>query len=163
MSEDPATAEGAPPAPPPAPKPSKIVPLLLFLNLGASGAGTFMLVRHKDAVAAAATPPAAVAQAPGPVVALEPFVINLNEAGNSRYLKATFELELAAPKVAEELDRAKRVVRDEILRYLSGLTVADTLGTQNKDKIQSEIVARVDKQLGGGKVKRMFFIDFVVQ
>jgi flagellar FliL protein len=162
MSDDPATpAEAAPPVRPP--KPSKIVPLLLLLNLGASGAGTFMLVRHKDASAAVAAPPPAEEHGPGPVVPLDAFVVNLNESGNSRYLKATFELELTSAKVTEDLEKGKRIVRDEILRYLSGLSVADTLGTQNKDKIQQEIVARVDKQLGGGKVKRMFFIDFVVQ
>jgi flagellar protein FliL len=158
----------AAPAAPPSPKSSKVMPLLLFLNLAATGAGTFLQLRHKDGVAAAEAAAAPVpkepeAPKPGPVAPLEPFVVNLNEPGLSRYLKATFELELSSPKAIEELEKGRRVVRDEILRYLSGLSVADTLGTQNKEKIQSEIVSRADKALGGGKVKRVFFIDFVVQ
>jgi flagellar FliL protein len=149
----------------PSSKSSKIIPVLLFLNLAGTGAGTFLQFKHKDAVAAPApAPKEADPSGPGPIAPLDPFVVNLNEPGGaSRYLKATFELELSSAKVVEDLDKAKRGVRDEILRYLSGLSVADTLGTQNKEKIQADIVARADKQLGGGKVRRVYFIDFVVQ
>ena len=90
-------------------------------------------------------------------------MVNLNEAGSSRYLKAQFELEMTGGTAVDELGESKREVRDEVLRYLSGLAVADTLGEEGKAKIQAEIVARVDKLLGGGRVRRLFFIDFVVQ
>jgi flagellar protein FliL len=166
MSEDKDNADApAVPAAPKAPKSSKLVPLLLVLNLGASGAGIFFQLKHKPEPVAV-TPSEEKAKPEekvGPTAALEPFVVNLNEAGSSRYLKATFEIELVDAKALEALEKSKRGVRDQILRYLSGLAVADTLGADNKDKIRAELLARVDKELGGGKVTKVFLSDFVVQ
>jgi flagellar protein FliL len=166
MSDDTTNAQA--PAAPAAKTPllTKLTPILLLANLGAAGAGVFFQMKPKPVVVVTGTPepekPAEPA-GPGPSAPLDSFVVNLNEPGNSRYLKATFELELSDGHAAEALEKDKRGVRDEVLRYLSGLTVADTLGAENKDKIRAEIVARVDKELGGGKVKKVFFNDFVVQ
>jgi flagellar FliL protein len=99
----------------------------------------------------------------GPVVPIDPFVVNLNETGNSRYLKAAFELEMTGEDAVAALNHAKRPVRDDLLRYLSSLSVADTLGETGKAKIQEQILARVDKHLGGGRVRKLFFTEFVVQ
>ena len=99
----------------------------------------------------------------GPVATLEPFVVNLNEEGSTRFLKATFEVELTSNHAVDEIANNKRVVRDEVLRYLSGLAVGDTLGEAGKNKIRDEVTFRIDKALGGGRVRRTFFTDFVVQ
>ncbi len=58
----------------------------------------------------------------------------------------------------------KRAVRDDLLRYLSSLNVADTQGEEAKTKMETAMMARIDKQLGGKeKVHRLFFNDFMVQ
>jgi flagellar FliL protein len=147
-------------------KPSKAVLGLLLLNLGATGFVVFKLLTAPAAEAAA--PHAAVAAGPpsaevtGPVVALDPFVVNLDEPGTSRYLKVTLELELM-PEGEQALTRSKQLVRDTILSHLSGLHVKDTLGAEAKDKIRQDLMAKVSKLLGPEKVRRMFFQDFVVQ
>ena len=74
-----------------------------------------------------------------------------------------FEVELTSPHAVEEMDKNKRAVRDEVLRYLSGLTYAATLGEEGKVRLRDEVTFRIDKTLGGGRVKRLFFTDFVVQ
>ncbi len=135
--------------------------LLVVLNLGATGFVAYKSLKPPHVVMEA-TPPPPKDEA-GVVAPLDPFVVNLNEPGSSRYLKATFEVEVAGKPAADELDHQKRAVRDDVLRYLSGLTVADTAGEANKAKIQESVIARIDKQLGGGKVKRLFFTEFVVQ
>jgi flagellar basal body-associated protein FliL len=95
---------------------------------------------------------------------MDPFVVNLNEATSSRFLKAGFELEVVDESTVKALENNKRAVRDEVLRYLSGLTVADTLGEDNKAKIGETLVARIDKTLGGhNMVKKMYFSEFMVQ
>jgi len=134
--------------------------VLLVLNLGATGFVAYKSLKPAHVVEAAPPPPK---DETGVVVPLDAFVVNLNEPGSSRYLKATFELELAGKAAVEELDHQKRAVRDEILRYLSGLSVEDTQGEAAKTKIQDNITSRVDKVLGGAKVKRVFFTEFVVQ
>lgn len=139
--------------------------ILTFLNLGATG---FLVFRSLTAPPPAAPVTEAVAQAPappveGPIAPMEPFVINLRDEGISRYLKTSFELELDTPQALTTLETSKRAIRDDILRYLSGLTVADTLGEEAKDKIQEGIVARLDKHIAPGRVRKLYFTDFVIQ
>lgn len=99
-----------------------------------------------------------------PHTPLDAFVVNLNEPGSSRYLKTTVELELSSARAAEELNKSKSAVRDELLRYLSSLSVQETLGEEGKNKIRTELASRADKVLGGGgKVHKLFFSEFVVQ
>ncbi|HEX3758084.1 MAG TPA: flagellar basal body-associated FliL family protein [Kofleriaceae bacterium] len=161
--------EEAPPIEPvvtPPPKPSKAMLGLLVLNLGATGFVVFKLLTAHPAEAAAATAPAHPAAAPtetmGPIVSLDPFVVNLDEPGTSRYLKCTLRLEVA-PKTEEAISNAKEVVRDVILSHLSGLHLKDTLGAEAKDKIRQDLVAKITKLVGPDKVRRLFFADFVVQ
>lgn len=139
---------------------------LLVLNLAATGFVAFkMLTAHPAEAAPSAHHKAEGAESTevtGPVVALDPFVVNLDEPGTSRYLKVTFELEVPA-KGEEVINKSKQLIRDTILGYLSGLHVKDTLGAEAKDKIRTDLMAKLTKLLGAEKIKRMFFVDFVVQ
>ena len=156
------------PVAPKGPKSSKLLLILMILNLAGTGAAVFFAMKPRPAMAVPAGEHDERAKKeeekkPGPVVALDPFIVNLNEEGSSRYLKVTFEIELLDEKAQKAFDLVKRVVRDEVLRYLSGLGVADTQGETGKMKIQSEVQARVTKAIGEGKVTHVFFTDFVVQ
>lgn len=152
----------------PAGKTPKIVLALLALNLGASGFATFKLVTAAEAAPAHGEkekelPPGPVNKIEGPVVPLDPFVVNLDEPGTSRYLKVTIQLELHDHESEEHLEHSKQLVRDSILSYLSGLTVKDTLGSEAKEKIRKDMIASMDKLLGEGRVRRIFLSEFVVQ
>ena len=185
MSDDAAPEGEASPAPkpakPPKPKGSKLVGILLLANLG--GTGFLVYETLQAANAAAAVEAAAEAARPrspeekakeelkakevGPVTPLDPFIVNLNETDATRYLKATLEVEVSSATVVAELEKLKRPVRDELLRYLSSLSVADTQGEIGKAKIQQEVVSRLNRLLGkgdkGDKVRRLFFVEFMVQ
>jgi flagellar basal body-associated protein FliL len=169
---------GAPVPKPPAVKAKMPLPVMLLLLLNAGGTGYVVYQNMQSASAAHAAPAhgagagkeaddkakeAAAKVAVGPVTPLDPFIVNLNEPEATRYLKATFELEVTGPEVVGELEKLKRPIRDDLMRYLSSLSVADTQGEVGKAKIQQEVVARIDRQLGGNKVKRMFIVDFMVQ
>jgi flagellar FliL protein len=160
MSEEPAKAADTPSAP----KTSKAVLGLLVLNIAATGFITFKIVTTPPAAAATAheAPPPPTAEVTGPVVALDPFVVNLDEPGTARYLKVTLQLELLHDAEAS-LTKSKELVRDAILGYLSGLHVKDTLGAEAKDRIRGELMAKLEKLIGPNKVRRMFFQEFVVQ
>lgn len=170
MSDEAPAENAEKPAKPKGPKSSKLLPILMILNLGGTGASVFFAMKPRAAMAVPAGEHDEQAKKkkeeekkPGPVIALDPFIVNLNEEGSSRYLKVTFELELLDEKAQKSFELVKRVVRDDVLRYLSGLGVADTQGEIGKTKIQSEVQARVTKAIGEGKVTHVFFTDFVVQ
>lgn len=153
------------PAPPSGSKPSKLILILLVLNLGASGFGTFKLVtaKHEAPAPAHETPPPITSEVVGPVVAMDPFVVNLDEPGTSRYLKMTIQLELINAEAEATITKSKQLLRDTILSHLSGLKLADTLGTAAKDKLRTEMMEKFEKILGPNKVRRLFFQEFVVQ
>ncbi len=144
--------------------PSKAMLGLLVLNLLGTGFVAFKVLTAAPAAASksAHAAPSASSEVTGPVVALDPFVVNLDEPGTSRYLKVTLELELM-PHGEAVLTKSKQLVRDAILSHLSGLHVKDTLGTGAKDKIRADLMAKLGKLLGPERVRRMFFVDFVVQ
>lgn len=163
MSEEPvkpaaASSNGA--------KTSKVVVALLVLNLGASGFSTFKLATAQPASAAPATAELtapSTTEVTGPVVSLAPFVVNLDEPGQSRYLKVTLQFELVKPEAEAVIEKNKQVIRDAILSHLSGLKLADTLGTAAKDKLRVDILKKTEDIVGEHKVRRMFFQEFVVQ
>lgn len=163
MSDEPPLkkAEAAPAA-----KSSKAVLGLLLINLGVTGFTAFKLMTAHPAEAAgpkhAAPPPPPTTEISGPVVELDPFVVNLDEPGTSRYLKVTLVLELL-PKSEETITKSKQLIRDMVLSHLSGLHLKDTLGAEAKDKLRTDLMAKISKLLGPDKVRRMFFQDFVVQ
>ncbi|MEO8550169.1 MAG: flagellar basal body-associated FliL family protein [Kofleriaceae bacterium] len=164
------SAEEAP-AQPAADKPKKagtspIVMALLVLNLGASGFGAYKIMTQPAAAAVAATEhkeEKPTKEITGPVVPLEPFVVNLDEPGTARYLKMTVQLELVNAHDGEVIEKSKQVIRDEVLSYLSGLHVKDTLGATAKDTIREALMKRLDGVVGEHKIRRMFFQEFMVQ
>jgi len=168
MSDAKEPDQAAPPPSPPRSGGSKLVPLLLVLNLGATGFVVFKTLTAAPAEAAAshekaAPPPTPTAEVTGPIAPVDPFVVNLDEPGAPRYLKLTIQLEMKDKDAVEVLDHAKQPVRDQVLGYLSNLKVADTLGEANKQKIRDGLLARIDKVVGKDRVRRMFFSEFVVQ
>jgi flagellar protein FliL len=170
MSEEaaPEAAEGAPKGKDKAPRAKAPLPIiaLLVINLGATGFGVFKILNLPTA--SAATKAEVVVEketkeVTGPLVPLDAFVVNLDEPGSARYLKLTVQLELVDAKAEEIIEKSKQVIRDEVLRHLSGLKLADTLGAKAKDTLRDEMMKMIEDIVGKGKVRRMFFQEFVVQ
>ena len=171
------SSEEAPPpdapaaaAPPGAPT-SKLVLILLILNLGASGFGGFKLLTAHPAAAAAhgdahgdgAKGGHETSEVSGPTIELDPFVVNLDEPGTARYLRTKVQLEVADAAAGASVTKSMLLVRDIILGHLSGLKLADTIGSQSKETVRTEMMKKLEEQLGGKKIKRMFFTEWVVQ
>lgn len=137
---------------------------LLVLNLAGTGFVAFKLLTAHPAEAAGVPKekPPVTAEVTGPVVGLDPFVVNLDELGTSRYLKTTLQLELA-PKAEDALAKSKELVRDAVLSHLAGLHLKDTLGAEARERLRQELLGKIAKLIGPDKVRRIFFQDFVVQ
>ena len=152
--------------PPPTSKVPLIILILVVLNLGATGFVTYMTMNPLPPPVPEEPPPGP-AEDPlavwGPTVDLDTFVVNLNEPTSSRYLRARIQVELADDKASERFDRLRPVLRNELLSYLSNLTVEQTLGSQAKEAIRTDLMARITEKVGEDQVRRLFFSEFVVQ
>ena len=134
-----------------------------LLNLGATGFVGFE-VMHMGAPTEEEAAKEEEVAAPGQLASMDTFVVNLDESGAPRYLKAQMSLELSPdPEVMAAFETAKHKVRDLFLRYLSGLKLEDTRGESGKDKIRKDLLARAQEELGKERVKDIYFGEFVVQ
>jgi len=95
--------------------------------------------------------------------ALEPFIVNIYDGQELRYLKVKVEMEMAAPAVKAELDARLPPIRDAVLVLLSAKTLQDIQDVQGKNQLKDEILAAINKIIPPGKIAKIYFTDFVVQ
>jgi flagellar FliL protein len=95
--------------------------------------------------------------------ALDPFIVNIYDGQELRYLKLKLEVELSGAEVKNELTARQAELRDAVLAILTTKTMQDIQFLQGKNQLKQEIMAAVTKMLSPGKVKQIYFTDFVVQ
>jgi flagellar FliL protein len=104
------------------------------------------------------------AAAPGAnIFPLEPFIVNIYDGQELRYLKVKVEMEMAGVGVKAELDGRLAPIRDAILVLLSTKTLQDIQDIQGKNQLKDEILASINKIIPPGKIAKIYFTDFVVQ
>lgn len=114
------------------------------------------------AEAAPAAPPAATGGA-STVYSLDPFIVNIYDGQELRYLKVRIEMEMASPSIQSELEARLAAIRDAILVVLTTKTLQEIQDVQGKNQLREEILQAVSKIVAQGKVTRIYFTDFVVQ
>lgn len=97
------------------------------------------------------------------VFSLDPFIVNIYDGQELRYLKVKIELEMASPAIKPELDGRIAAIRDAILVVLTTKTLQEIQDAQGKNQLREEILAAISKIVAQGKVTRVYFTDFVVQ
>ncbi len=101
---------------------------------------------------------------------LDPVIANLNEPGVSRYVRASFTLEISSEtdqkKGAAFLDEKKPVLTDMLFVYLSGLSLKDVQGDKNLKSIQSRVRELFNEKLfpdSKPQIKRVLIKEFPIQ
>jgi flagellar FliL protein len=103
------------------------------------------------------------AKAVSTVFPLEPFIVNIYDGQEVRYLKMKVEFEMASADVKAEIETRQAPLRDAILVLLTTKTLQEVQDLQGKNQLREEILTAVNKILPPGKVTRVYFTDFVVQ
>ena len=101
--------------------------------------------------------------APGAMFDLEPFIVNLADAPDIRYLKLTVKLEAEDAVVTEELTARIPQIRDAVLVLLSSKDVNAVRTTQGKFQLRDEITQRINGLLSKPGIRSAYFTEFVVQ
>jgi flagellar FliL protein len=99
----------------------------------------------------------------GPMVDINDFIINILDKNETRYLKAALTIELDSEETAVEANERMPQIRDAILLLIGNKTFAELSDLQGKLQLRAEIIARLNKLLTTGKVKGIYFTEFVVQ
>ncbi len=99
----------------------------------------------------------------GPMVNIDEFIVNIISAENSHYVKASFTLELNNEVVREEVERRMPQIRDSILLLLGNKTYDELQDLQGKKQLKAELTSKINSFLVTGRVKSIYFTQFVVQ
>ncbi len=101
--------------------------------------------------------------AAGGLVDLDPFVVNLADTSESRFVKVTIKLKLAEAGDPKEVEAELPSIRDSLLILLSSKEFSSIRTVQGKLELRDEIIERINTVLNGPKVAAVFFTEFVVQ
>ncbi len=99
----------------------------------------------------------------GPIVMLEPFVVNLSGSGGRNYLKLEIGLELSNEEVREEINNKIPQIKDAVLMLLSSKTYDDVKTADGKLMLKESILIRLNSFLNLGSINNIYFTNFVVQ
>lgn len=94
---------------------------------------------------------------------LDPFVVNIYDGQELRYLKVKIELEMVGPAIKAEIEGRLAPIRDSVLILLSAKTLQDIQDVQGKNTLKDEILVAINKNIPPGKITKVYFTDFVVQ
>lgn len=153
---------------------SKLVIIIMVLNtLIVIGALVYFIVFYQGAVVQVKTAPDATESGEqkaednpskmGVVIEMEPFVVNLNDPSSAKYLRVGITIEVDDSVTEAEMLEKKVKIKDTILTFLSSLSVADTVGLEGKASIKEGLINRINNVVAKGKVKNVYFTEFVVQ
>ena len=171
-----------------APAPAKIglgavlIPVLLstLITLAAVGGGVAWLLKSgrlgagAATPAAAALPPATIVIAPPPahVLALEPMIVNLADAGGRSYLRAAISLRIRDDKTgskeeekkdAKAVDGAAVALRDTTLTVLSSQTSDSLLQPDSRETLKKKLDEQYKLHNPESRVLEIYFTEFLVQ
>jgi flagellar FliL protein len=138
-----------------------VVTFLALLGAGGYFAYRTFLTPPVEAKPSAPAPQPKVTM--GPVVPLDPFLVNLADPGRPRFLKVVVQLELDSDAVTGELETLKPKVRDALLTLLASKTSEDLTTVADKERLRNEIIHRLNSFLSVGRVVEVYFTQFVVQ
>jgi flagellar FliL protein len=99
----------------------------------------------------------------GPLFSLDTFIVNLADAGRSRYLRVTMDLELSESTDSAKLSERLSQIRDSILMILPSKQFDDIASMEGKIALRDEIIATLNSLFTQNVVTNIFFTEFVVQ
>jgi flagellar protein FliL len=94
---------------------------------------------------------------------VEPVTVKLHSEGNQQYLTTKIDLEVTSKKSALELTEKKALLRSAIIRIISSKSLKDFSTVQGKENLKEQIITELNRYTSNGKIKYLYFTDFVIQ
>jgi len=153
---------------------SKLVPLILVVNVAMMGAVLFMVMRKPSASAPASVEAPAPSEhgeaaagghgpGPGPVLKLENFVIQLRGVDQDRYVRVAFDVEVTTDADKEVVQARLPQIRDSVITYFSDRTLDELRGSEGIERTKLALVKRLDEIVPGRRVRALYITDFIIQ
>jgi len=99
----------------------------------------------------------------GPMVDIDEFIVNIISGDAAHYVKASLTIELTNEQGKAEAEKRMPQMRDSILLLVGNKTFEELQDLQGKKQLKAEITSKINSFLKAGKVKDVYFTNFVVQ
>lgn len=99
----------------------------------------------------------------GPMVDIDEFIVNIISSDTPHYVKASLTVELTNEEVKIEVEQRMPQVRDAVLLLIGNKTFEELQDLQGKRQLKAELISKMNSFLRAGKVKSIYFTNFVVQ
>jgi len=103
------------------------------------------------------------AVAVGPMLKINPLVINLREEGGRHYIKTTIVLEIVQPEWLEEVRSKVPLLTDLAILTLSDKRLKELQNAEAKENLKKELLVKINQALGSPKVAQIYFDEFLSQ
>ncbi|MGE0863998.1 MAG: flagellar basal body-associated protein FliL [Vicinamibacterales bacterium] len=154
------------PAPPKGKKSVLVIGLAAVLVLGGIGGGAFWWTNRAQAAEPASADATQADTEERGIVVFEPFVVNLADAGVSRFLRVKVQLVVANAEQAEKMTKSLVTLsraRSTILELLTTQTSEVLVTADGKIALRKAIGEQVAHSAGDIEIIDVLFSDFVVQ
>ncbi len=98
----------------------------------------------------------------GPIVSLEPFVMNVS-GNSSKYVKISIAVEVKDAKGTEHVKNVTPAIRDAMLKVLGTKAPEAFTDVNGRDAIKKELFDSVDGLFGKGDLKAVYVTDIIMQ
>lgn len=148
-----------------------IIGAVVLVLLIAAGAGGYFFLMKKEPPPEEKKDPGQEVPVPqvdpkadiGPMVEVKEFIVNIISGDTNHYVKASLTIELTSEITKEEVNLRMAQIRDAILLLVGNKTYEELQDLQGKKQLKAEITSKINSFLKNGKVKSIYFTDFVVQ
>ena len=94
---------------------------------------------------------------------LEPFIVNIADQADSRFLKACLCIEVASPAAVEKAKAKTGVLRDAIIMIVTSKTYDSISQPEGRAELKEQVKMSAAQILGENFVHDVYITDFIVQ
>lgn len=91
------------------------------------------------------------------------YLTNLRDDAGRRYISVDITLELSHSRLARELEGKKPLLEHTIISVLRDKTYGELEGEGGMVALASDLMERINAMAQTGKVRRIFFTEFLIQ
>ena len=99
----------------------------------------------------------------GPIVKLNPLIINLKDENGRSYLKTTIVLEVARKNQLEEVKKMLSLLTDMVIVTLSDKLLEELKQPESKENLKSELLSKMNQPFPAKMIKRVYFDEFLYE
>jgi flagellar basal body-associated protein FliL len=99
----------------------------------------------------------------GPIVKLNPLIINVKDEGGMSYLKTTIVLEVAKKNQIEEVTKRLPFLTDMVILTLGDKRLEELGQPGSKESLKQELLAKMNQSFPSNTIKQLYFDEFLYE